>query len=127
MEATQQQHQSMFDRKLRELNDTLKEYIVEARMGAQMGNYESSQVFYEGIMREIEKLIATSKNSQDIDAQRRDSLLASLKKLEIELEAVKSLASALEPIRNSLTHSNGHSKLSVLWQGPLLTFRSCSC
>lgn len=95
----------MLDRKIRELNESLKEYIGEAREGAKMGNYESSQVFYEGVMREIEKLIALTKSShhESADAQRKDALLASLKKLEIELEAVKSLAAALEPIRNSFT------------------------
>lgn len=105
MEATTSQ-QSMLDRKIKELNDTFKEYINEARMGAQMGNYESSKVFYEGIMREIEKLISLTRNDE-ADGQRKDALLNSLKKLEIELEAVKSLESALEPIKSSLSQQNG--------------------
>ena len=120
MEATQQQQQhqqqqSMLDRKIRELNETLKEYIGEAREGAKMGNYESSQVFYEGVMREIEKLVALTKSSSNhasADVQRKDALLASLKKLELELEAVKSLAAALEPIRNSFTHTATNGQLN---------------
>lgn len=106
--TSQKQQQHSLDCKIRELNDTLKEYISQARMGAELGNYESSQVFYEGIMHEIEKLISMSKN--DADVPHRDALLTSLRKLESELEAVKSLASALEPIRSSLSHTatNGH-------------------
>lgn len=112
-EQQQQQQQSLFDRKIRELNESLKEYIGEARLGAQMGNYESSQVFYEGIMREIEKLIALSKNNKEIEAQRKEALLGSLKKLELELEAVKSLASAMEPIRSSLLNGAAASAAAV--------------
>lgn len=107
MEATteqqQQQCESMLNRKIKELNETLKEYIGEARNGAQMGNYESSQVFYEGLMHEIEKLISMSSKSDNVlDGQKRDVLLTSLKKLESELQVVKGLATAMEPIKTSL-------------------------
>ena len=82
---------------INKLLSDVTEHIRDARQSALLGNYDASQVYYQGVFHEIQVLIQKSDDKLQIS---KPNLHKYRKLLEVECEQVKELANALVTFKN---------------------------
>jgi hypothetical protein len=77
----------------------VKQNLQDARDSAMLGNYDTAQVYYEGVIHEMNGQLA-NQQQQDIVAKKAD-LLKCRKLIEVECELIKEIAKSLVVFKSS--------------------------
>lgn len=76
------------------------DHIKEARQSALLGNYDASQVFYQGVIHEVQQLINTATHDPQSSLVNKQELFKYKKMLESEYEQVKEIGNILVTFKN---------------------------